>query len=776
MISAKDRFTEKIINRINSVVKNQPDLSRYRLSQLVCDWLDWKGHDGRRKDVSCRVAMLKLHKQGIIDLPPVKSDRLTIFGKAQQVEAENYSWPKIHCNLSELGQLELVTIERGNKSLSKIWNAMMDKYHYLGSGPLCGAQIRYLIKSEAGWLGGLSFSAAAWKVKPRDQWISWSDLERKKNLDKVVNNSRFLILPQVEIKNLASHILAKVTKRLPNDWQKRYGYAPVLLETFVEKSFSGTCYRSANWQRVGETQGRGRQDFNHEAKKTVKDIYLYPLTRNFRKELCAKLENVYTPTSPVTSLAMPPEDWAEEEFGQVDLVDDRLNKRLLTLGRDFYARPQANIPQACGTRSKTKAAYRFFENERTDMEKILKSHYESTIKRIATHSVVLAVQDSSGLSYSSHPSTTGLGPLSTEKCEQGLWLHDTMTYNLEGTPLGLINVQVWARDIKDFGKKKKAYKTPIEEKESYKWLESYLAAVEVQKQCPQTILVSVGDREADIYELFTEAKKYPNGPKLLVRAKNNRKLKEEQEHLWEYMKLQPVSGIQEVQVPRKGNRAARVARMEIRFAKIQLEPPEYKNKLEPVTLWAVLALETNVPENVKPLQWMLLTTVEVTNFKEACEKLAWYALRWGIEVYHRTLKSGCKIKTRQLGNANRLKTCLAIDMVIAWRIYHLAKLGRETPNVPCTVYFQEEEWKALLAFINKNPIPPEEPPKLREAVRMVASLGGFLGRKSDGEPGTKTMWLGLQRLDDITVTRRIFTENVVPNLQEQTVSSKLDYG
>jgi hypothetical protein len=169
-----------------------------------------------------------------------------------------------------------------------------------------------------------------------------------------------------------------------------------------------------------------------------------------------------------------------------------------------------------------------------------------------------------------------------------------------------------------------------------------------------------------------------------------------------------------------------------------------------LTLWAILAEETDPPDDVEPLKWMLLTTCEIGTFEQATEKLDWYCGRWDIEIYHRTLKSGCKIEERQLGNADRIETCLAIDMVVAWRIYHLTKLGRETPDVPCTAFFEDAEWKALVAYKTQNPIPPDEPPTLREATRMMASLGGFLGRKGDGEPDTKTLWLGLQRLDDLT--------------------------
>jgi hypothetical protein len=286
----------------------------------------------------------------------------------------------------------------------------------------------------------------------------------------------------------------------------------------------------------------------------------------------------------------------------------------------------------------------------------------------------------------------------------------------------------------------------------------------------------VGDREADIYELFELALREPSSPKLLVRASHNRLLAEGQGHLWEKVSEQEISGIQEVLVPRRANRPARVARLEVRFAEITLKPPKRKSKFRELTIWAVLAQEVDVPQDVEPIEWMLLTTCQVTTFDEAIEKLAWYAVRWGIEVYHRTLKSGCKIEERQLGHADRIEACLAIDLVVAWRIFHLTKLGRETPDVPCTVFFEEAEWRALTAYITQNPTPPDRPPSLREAIRIVASLGGFLGRKSDGEPGTKSLWLGLQRLDDITTMWKVMTNLHVPYPQEPPVSSNPGYG
>jgi hypothetical protein len=353
-------------------------------------------------------------------------------------------------------------------------------------------------------------------------------------------------------------------------------------------------------------------------------------------------------------------------------------------------------------------------------------------------------------------------------------VHDTMAFTPEGLALGLIDVQCWARDPKEFGKRATRHNRPIEQKESYKWLKSVRAAARVQSTCPHTTVVSVGDREADIFELFDFVRTLPHAPQLLIRAKENRALTEDHGKLWEHLARQPIAGYQDLQVPRRNNRPARIAKMAISYARVELKAPQRKARLKPVMLWAVWAREIEAPENIEPLQWMLLTTCEVNRFEQALEKIAWYVARWGIEVYHRTLKSGCQIETRQLGSADRIEACLAIDMVVAWRIVHLTQLGREHPDVPCTVYFTDAEWKALLTYTNRSALLPNEPPTLRVATRLVASLGGFLGRKCDREPGTQTLWLGLQRLDDLSAMYQILIASVARS--PPTVSSSHTYG
>ena len=748
-------FTDEILERIRSRVRDVATLTRTALSRDVCDWMGWRDITGRLKEMSCRVALLKLSRRGLIELPEPKA---AFFTKTADAPIISTDWLNIEATLAELGHVWLELVNGSKVAASKQWWEMMRAHHPQGDAPLCGAQLRYSIRCEAGVLGGLSFSAAAWRLEARDSWIGWDDATRQKMLPCVINNSRFLILPSVRVDNLASQVLDLALSRLADDWQARYNITPLLVETFVDTSnYSGICYKAADWKLLGQTQGRGRQDSKHLHGKTVKEIWVFPLHAKCQSLLRMKDDDDPTRLSAQMDIArsLVPRDWAEEEFFGCKLPDARLQSRLYSLARDFYARPTANITQACTSRAKVKAAYRFLDHEMTTMDTLFQPHYRATEARVKQERIVLAVQDTTSINYTAHAATQDIGPISTTvDGPQGLHLHSTLAFNTAGTPLGFLDTQCWARDPADFGKKKRRHLEPIENKESFKWLKSFRAVAEVQARCPNTTLVSVGDREADIYEVFAEAVKDVNGPKLLVRAKTNRKLQDEQELLWETVQKHSVDGIQLLKLPRQGSRAAREAKLDVRYVAVTLAPTK-KSGGVPIPVWAVLAQEQNAPEGVTPLEWMLLTTMPVTNIEQAIEKLKWYALRWGIEVLHRTLKSGCRIEQRQLGNADRIEACLAIDMVVAWRIYYLNKLGREVPESPCTVYFEEAEWKALMVFTDKNPIPPDNPPTLREATRRIAGLGGFQGRKCDGEPGTQTLWLGLQRLDDIVAMWRV---------------------
>lgn len=696
--------------------------------------------------MSCRKALAQLNQRGLVDLPR----REGLYGFERfGVNLVEPDIAELSCTLRELGEVTVDPVSSRYAKESKIWFALLDQYHYLGSGPLCGAQIRYVVKSSNhGYLGALAFSSASWALKCRDEYIGWTESARRTNLNRVVCNDRFLILPTVRVKHLASHVLSLALCRLVQDWEQRYQIRPVLVETFVDPNrFSGTCYKASNWTDVGKSAGR--------RDGIAKKIFLYPLCRGWRNMLCVE--------PPIRLCEKPrpeaPKHWAEEEFGTVRLYDERLKQRLYTLAQDFYNCPQANIPEACGSKAGAMGAYRFFQNPKVTMDVVLTAHTEATLERIKEHRVVLVPQDTTTLNYSTHPMTDGLGPVNNKEDHAiGLLLHDTLAFTEEGTPLGILDAQCWARDPEEKGKRYRRKELPIEQKESMKWLRSYQKAAQVQKLCPKSMLVVMGDRESDIYELFLEASKEPEGPKLLVRAEKTRKRKVDQEFLWTFMAKQKVAGCLKIHLPHRGSRKARDVWIDVRFAKVVLNAPKRYGSTPSVTVWAVYVTEQGNKTVPSPIEWMLLSTVEVKNFRDAQKRVEWYSGRWGIEVYHRTLKGGCRIQDRQLETADRLETCLGVDMVVAWRIYHLAMLGREIPETPCTVFFKEIEWKALCCYVNKTPIAPEKPPSIGKAVFMLGSIGGHLGRKGDGFPGTQTLWRGLAKLYAATEMYAILTQ------------------
>jgi len=276
-------FTSKEIDRIGQLITSDRTLNRAQLSRIVCDEFNWLRPDGRSKEMSCRVAMLRMQKDGLITLPPPQKGNGNGRTRPRLTSASDPKEP-LSLPAGAFGKLLFGPVTTGDDST--LWNELIERYHYLGYKPLPGAQIRYLIFGDSHLLAAMGFGAAAWAVSPRDRFVGWTDQQRKRNLHLVVNNARFLILPWVTSHNLASRILAGIAMQLPQDWQDRYGYKPVLFETFVEqRRFRGTCYRAANWTHVGQTQGRGKLDRKNLCPLPVKDIFLYPLDKHFRQTL-----------------------------------------------------------------------------------------------------------------------------------------------------------------------------------------------------------------------------------------------------------------------------------------------------------------------------------------------------------------------------------------------------------------------------------------------------------------------------------------------------------
>lgn len=277
-------FTPDELEIIREIITEDPQRSRAHISRLVCQALNWHKPDGGLKDMSCRVALLRMQDNGLITLPSPRHKQSQRRPKIQITSATDPK-PDITMPVNALPDLSLQLVS--TKDQSALWREYIHRYHYLGYTPLPGAQLRYMAISNGEIVALLGFGAAAWKTAPRDKFIGWSKKQQQERLHLIANNARFLILPWMKSKNLASKLLAMAAKRLPDDWYRHYSYSPVLLETFVESNrFRGTCYQAANWIHAGRTKGRGKLDVHNTFSLPQKEIWLYPLSKNFQKILC----------------------------------------------------------------------------------------------------------------------------------------------------------------------------------------------------------------------------------------------------------------------------------------------------------------------------------------------------------------------------------------------------------------------------------------------------------------------------------------------------------
>ncbi len=429
---------------------------------------------------------------------------------------------------------------------------------------------------------------------------------------------------------------------------------------------------------------------------------------------------------------------------------------------DLSAQPDTSVPQASGDWAATKGAYRFWDNPRVEPDNIIGAHQQSTSTRLEQHQVILAIQDTTGLSFKHHPSKTveqGFGPISSHPYSLGLKVHSTLAASSEGVPLGILEQQTWAREPKKKKRKaKRGVHKPLAQKESKRWLRG-LVGTELSVP-EQTTVVSVADAEADIYELF--ALERSENSELLIRAAQNRRVEHPSHYLQEAIAQCEPAGSMSVEVRAKDGQAERTAELTLRFGQFNLLPPSNRPKtarLQPVQITVIWAHEQNPPAGCKPISWLLLTTLSVTTLEEALCCVRWYSYRWLIERFHFVLKSGCHLEQLQLESAARVLRALATYSIVAWRLLWLTYEARVHPDQSCEIALEGDEWQALFCHTHQCTQLPSKPPSLHQAIRWIAQLGGFLGRKGDGEPGVKTIWRGLRRLHDVASTWRLMASH-----------------
>jgi hypothetical protein len=480
-------------------------------------------------------------------------------------------------------------------------------------------------------------------------------------------------------------------------------------------------------------------------------------------------------------------EWVYDELSGTDTGDQRLNRRVIAVTEQLENGAEGSFSQCFQTRAELTAAYRLFDNNYITPEKILSGHYKSTTSRMKNQKIVLLLNDTSSIDYTSKNTVEGLGILESAYTK-GLLIHPLIAVTPERISLGMVDVHTWSRDGEAHRKSLPSEvrrNEPIEMKESYRWLKSYRKACELAEQNPQTQFVSIGDRESDILELIVEAaqaKENDNGADLIIRINHDRTLAEEKknkkarksnkeleigeihlEDIEEERKLKkklakaPILGEIEFVIPSRNGKPKRQVNQAVRAIKVKLNGKKVGDKNYPsVSINAVCCIEENPPIGEKPICWMFFTTLPIDTLEQVLDVIKFYLCRWDIEIFFKILKSGCKIEERELKTAERLENMMAIFFILAWRIMYITSMGRIHPDISCSEVFEDAEWKSVYIITQKTAAAPTTPPSLGEFILMIARLGGYISGKNRPPPGHKVLWRGMSKMSDFALAWESF--------------------
>ncbi len=741
-------------------------------ARAVCEHFEFIDAHETLRVSSCIAALRDLEAAGRITLPPG--------GARKQASSRPLMLPKpvppvkgVPTRVDAVLGFAVQLVE--TKADARLLARLLHDEYPQGGTQHSGRQLRYLITSAHGVLGGFVFASAAQKLRPRDQWVGWNPEQCRSQLYRVVGLSRFLIRTQVQCAHLASKALAHCLRQLPTDFAARYNIVPVLCETFTSAVYAGTSLAASGWTYVGQSSGRGRYSLPGQETER-KGIWLRPLCRDWRTQLGVFESSFVPPPRPKRILA-PSEGlatavWAENEFGAMPL-NKALVKRLVK-----SVRIQAMVPSetflsaASGDQAAVIGYYRMIDRRDTETftpEAILTTHRVRSLCRLRAAKTVLLIQDGLDLNFATHRASEGFGEMSRTNGSKGILgihMHSTFAVNEDGVPLGVPRIEfAWSNG------KAETDKATKDGKFDYR-LRGWRDSSELAAKAPDARVISVMDmdHEGDVDALFAE-RHAKGGAELLVRAKHDHVFSNGHE-LFDRLRISPPQAEHEIRVDRASarrsphnqkafaGRNARLAQTQVRWRVINLPEPKRqltRLRIESFPLTAVHVIEPNPPNQVEPVEWLLLTTLPVTNRSEAIAVLDSYALRWRIEDWYQILKNGCEVEKIAHSTADRIKRAVTINAVIAWRLSVLALLGRTTPEIKALPLFEQSEVAVLLDYAGdmgfqlpcqKN---PEHPPamdevSLGEAVLLIARLGGYLNRKNDAAPGHEVMWNGYSRL------------------------------
>ncbi len=455
--------------------------------------------------------------------------------------------------------------------------------------------------------------------------------------------------------------------------------------------------------------------------------------------------------------------YSAAELQTSNFGDERLNKRYASIFEKKMRSPNSSIPSIMGGWSETKAVYRFIENPKVTQDKLMQPHKDQTIERIKKEEVVLIAQDTTEHDFTKRE-IEGVGYLSY-KNRTGFLTHLSLAMTPEQIPLGVTDKEFIVREEKDFQKSKKRKQVSFEEKESYRWYNGYVNACNISEQAENTQIISMSDREGDIYEIFAEVErrkleKLPYAD-WIIRSNQNRSISKQNDDnrfkkLHEEVEKTKILGEIKFNLKSTKNRKKRDVTQVIRAGTFNLKPPWRKDKkLSELKINIVHAKEINHPEDEAPIEWFIITNLPINTLEDSKKVIEYYTKRWQIEIFFKVLKSGTKVEECQFNTIEAMQKMIVLYSIVAWRLMYLMRMGRECPNLPCDLFYSTEEWKVICIVSKKK---RNSIPTLSEINIMVAKLGGYLGRKNDAPPGPKNMWTGLRRLRDLVIAFEIAEE------------------
>lgn len=718
--------------RLNDVLKRHSSSGRTDLARQVCKEFKFITAKGNFQTSSCLSALVTLDQETKIALPPTESR-----SGRPNARLLGDPVPPPHNVPNRIESIKGLRIElvKTRRDLA-LWNTLIAHEHPLGITKFAGHQKKYLFASDHGYLGAIGFAASAPKLESREAWIGWSDQQRRAHLSHVMGLCRFLIRPGVACKNLASYLLARCLRHMSMDMYQDHQIYIWAVETFVDPSYSGSCFHAAGFHRIGYTKGRGRYAPTGATPRSKKAIWWYEFPIHWRQQLGVSAAPVY----PILEIGagLDGDHWAAQEFGAADFGYKSLTKRLVLIARLVSRSPgepiTANIEMDLAA---VTGYYRFIDHPNTESitpERILAPHRDQTVKRIRGQKIALCLIDETKITYNTRPSCDGLeviGRNQTSSEAEGGRLHATLAVTDEGLPIGVLRCGYTPSN-------------PMgQHPDRQRWEDAVDDVIECAREIRRsTKMVVIIDREGDSASLMGRCLRSQRVD-VLVRAKHNRNLPDGKK-LFKTLRDMAPAGQIEFSVQRlsrqvKSGRVVHEGRdgkeslMEIRYGLVDLPCG---------SMTAIQIGEMDQDSNA--LEWFLLTSLPVHTLKDAKEIVKYYLLRWRIEDLFRILKNGCKVEDLRLRSAVQLHRAVTIHMVIAWRLMLLTFLRRTVPNASPEMMFTESQIRALQLFAEHYEFP--EPEDLQSATFLVALMGGYQHRKNR-LPGVEVMWRGYKRLE-----------------------------